>query len=311
VTLEAFAADGSWLRCQLHAHTTNSDGEATTAGLVEHYARAGYDVLAITDHWHVTPFTHERLVSLLAAELSANVPGGFEADVLAYGIERIPEPAEAFPTIADAADWIVEHGGVPYLAHPYWSGLSAEHYLSAPKLAGIEVLNGGSERAQGNGLSSVHWDDILHRGGRCLGLGTDDSHYPGQDSRIAWTNVRAAERTPAAVLAALASGAFYASSGAEIHDLRRVDGGVEVRTSPARAVFLRSGPWDGCGVDADPRGMHWRGEIVERTADGAIVAARFETPEFWKWGRIEVRGRAGGRAWSNPFTIGTPNGGTA
>ena len=118
----------------------------------------------------------------------------------------------------------------------------------------------------------------------------------------------AAERTPAAVLAA-PSGAFDGSSGAEIHDVRVADGAVEVRTSPARAVFMRSGPWDGCGVDADPRGMHWRGEVVERTVDGAITAARFEAPEFRTWGRIEVRGQAGGRAWSNPFTIGMPNGG--
>ena len=36
--------EGTWLRCQLHAHTTNSDGEPTPEGLVEHYARAGYDV---------------------------------------------------------------------------------------------------------------------------------------------------------------------------------------------------------------------------------------------------------------------------
>ena len=221
--LEAFAGDGSWLRCQLHAHTTNSDGEATTDGLVEHYARAGYDVLAITDHWHVTPFSHERLVSLPSAELSATVAGGLEADVLAYGIDVVPDPAEPFPTIAEAADWIVARGGVAFLAHPYWSGLGAEHYLSAPRLAGIEVFNGSSERAQGNGLASVHWDDILHRGGRCLGIATDDSHYPGQDSRIAWTNVRAAERTAAAVRAALASGAFYGSSGAEIHDVRIAD----------------------------------------------------------------------------------------
>ena len=45
-----FNRDGEWLRCQLHSHTTNSDGEATPDGLVEHYARAGFDVLAITDH---------------------------------------------------------------------------------------------------------------------------------------------------------------------------------------------------------------------------------------------------------------------
>ena len=46
-----FDDDGIWLRCALHAHTTNSDGEMAPDMLVRHYEWAGYDVLAITDHW--------------------------------------------------------------------------------------------------------------------------------------------------------------------------------------------------------------------------------------------------------------------
>jgi len=42
---------GIWLRCALHAHTTNSDGDMPPDKLVQHYERAGYDVLALTDHW--------------------------------------------------------------------------------------------------------------------------------------------------------------------------------------------------------------------------------------------------------------------
>jgi 3',5'-nucleoside bisphosphate phosphatase len=41
----------SWpLLCELHAHTTWSDGSLSVAELVEVYGRAGFDVLAITDH---------------------------------------------------------------------------------------------------------------------------------------------------------------------------------------------------------------------------------------------------------------------
>ena len=57
-----FHDDGIWLRCQLHAHTTNSDGDATPEALCDHYAEAGFDVLAITDHWAVTTLEHDRLV---------------------------------------------------------------------------------------------------------------------------------------------------------------------------------------------------------------------------------------------------------
>jgi hypothetical protein len=304
-----FDHDGAWLRCQLHAHTTGSDGEATTPGLVEHYARAGYDVLAITDHWLITGHEPEEgsseILLIPSSELSAKLGEGLEADVLAYGIDELPEPREEFPSIAEAASWIVARGGVAYLAHPYWSGLVADDYLGASDLSGIEVFNGGSELLQGNGLSAVHWDDILQRGGRCLGIATDDSHYPGQDSRLAWTMVRAPERTRPAVLDALRTGSFYGSTGAEIHAIDvHDDGRVDVRCSPARSVTLRSGRWDGCRVNAHPLEMHWRGAVSERAVDGSIVAARFEPPEFERWGRVEVVGVDGRLAWSNPFPVG-------
>ncbi len=301
-----FDRDGEWLRCALHAHTTNSDGEATPDGLVEHYVRAGFDVLAITDHWHITVHAHDELLLIPSSELSAKLDGrgDFDADVLAYGIDVLPEPAEEFPSISDAADWIVGQGGVAYLAHPYWSGLRAEDYLAAPALSGIEVMNAGSELLQGNGLSAVHWDDILHLGGRCLAIATDDSHYPGQDSRLAWTMVRAAERSRAAVIGALRDGDFYATSGAEISGIEVDAGGVEVRCGPARAITVRSGPWDGCRVDAGPFAMNWRGRVLERRHDGAITRAWFEPPEYWKWGRVEVESVEGARAWSNPFAVG-------
>lgn len=38
------------LLCELHAHTTWSDGVLTPAELVDLYGRSGFDVLAITDH---------------------------------------------------------------------------------------------------------------------------------------------------------------------------------------------------------------------------------------------------------------------
>ena len=165
-------------------------------------------------------------------------------------------------------------------------------------------MNGGSELLQGNGLSAVHWDDILQRGGACLGIATDDSHYAGQDSRLAWTMVRAPERSREAILAALRSGSFYGSTGAAIETVEvHEDGHVDVRCSPAKAVTLRSGRWDGCRVNAGPLEMNWRGSAVERTAQGALTAVRFDPPEFERWGRVEVLGVDGGLAWSNPFPV--------
>jgi hypothetical protein len=297
-----FAAPGRWLRCQLHAHTTNSDGDATPQGLADHYARAGFDVLAITDHWHATSYDHDRLTVIASSELSALVPEQEleEAEVLALGAGTLPDRREHFDTVEACAAWVREQGGVPFLCHPYWSGLGPHHLLDAPSLAGIELYNGGSELANGNGLSDELWDAASHSGRLCPGIATDDCHYPGHDSLLAWTVVRAEDRSREAVLAALDAGRFYGSSGAGIHDVQVGNDAIEVECPPAEAVTLRSGPWDGGRVNADPRRMNWRGEITGRDHHGLITAARFRLPERWPWARVDVLAAGGGRAWTNP-----------
>ena len=100
---DPFTGPGGWLRCQLHSHTTNSDGDATPQGLVDHYARAGFDVLAITDHWHATSHEHNRVTVIASSELSARVPEQEleEAEVLAIGVGVLPERREHFATVED------------------------------------------------------------------------------------------------------------------------------------------------------------------------------------------------------------------
>jgi len=43
-------ARASALLCELHAHTTWSDGELSIAEVVDLYGCAGFDVLCVTDH---------------------------------------------------------------------------------------------------------------------------------------------------------------------------------------------------------------------------------------------------------------------
>ena len=193
-----FELPGEWLRCQLHAHTVNSDGDATPAELVAHYAGLGFDVLAITDHHFVTAFPTDDLLVIPSSELTARPAAALEVDVLALGAERLPEPNDVFASVEDAARFAVEAGGLAFLAHPYWSGLESAVYLEAPSLTGIELMNGGSELANGNGRSAEFWDAVLHHTrGACLGIAADDCHSPGKDSNLAWTMVRSVERSRA------------------------------------------------------------------------------------------------------------------
>ncbi len=47
---DPYARPGSWYRGTFHVHTSHSDGSYDGAGIVQLYGRAGYGVLAITDH---------------------------------------------------------------------------------------------------------------------------------------------------------------------------------------------------------------------------------------------------------------------
>lgn len=299
-----FEAPGSWLRCALHAHTTNSDGELSPELLVRHYERAGFDVLAITDHWVRTEQrSSERLLVLPGTELNARLgPGNREAHVLALGVEADPErPLAEFPTLAETMRWVEEHGGVPYLAHPYWSGLRSHDLERCDGVAGLEVFNAGCELETGRGVSGVHWDEVLESGRTWLGIATDDCHHPGFDSALAWTWVRAAERSRAAVLEALREGCFYSSTGPEL-ELVAVDGAtVEVRCSPAQRITLLTGPGRGSTVGAGRLAYCFRGEIVERDASGYVTGARLAATRTAPYARLEVKDASGATAWTNPL----------
>jgi len=298
-----FDGDEPWLRCALHAHTTNSDGELAPDMLVRHYEWAGYDVLAITDHWVRTaePGTRKLLV-LPSTELNAEAPDqADDAHVLALGVEAEPVlPEGNFAPLQDVVDWIATNGGVPYLAHTYWSGLRTEQWWDTEGLYGIEVWNTGCELELGRGDSALHWDEALEHGRPLFALATDDSHHPGYDSGFAWTWVRA-EKTPEAVMEALRTGAFYGSTGPTIHGVEVGDGEVGVRCSPAQSVTLFAGRTRGARANAHRLGYPNYSEILERHDDELITAVRLQKPYEPPYGRIEVCDKHGRKAWTNPF----------
>ena len=190
-----FATPGEWLRCALHAHTTNSDGELAPTLLARHYARAGFDVLAITDHHvrTVEPST-ENLLIIPSTELDARV-GGTDRDthVLAFGVSAEPAPRGGeLLELDEIVRWVRNDGGVPFLAHSYWSGLRTVDFEACEGLVGIEIYNAGCELETGRGLATLHWDEALEAGHHLLGIATDDCHHPGFDSSLAWVWVRSA-----------------------------------------------------------------------------------------------------------------------
>ena len=312
-----FAAEGIWLKAALHTHTSDTDGELRPEAVAAHYEWAGFDVLAITDHWTLTsvPST-EHLLVITGAELAVDPLGpGRYTEILAIGIDEIPDDPggdrkywetidnyafKTFPDLSTAATFVTGQGGAAFVAHPYWSGLPPEVILTAQGLTGLELYNASAERENGRGDSSYIWDLALEAGGSLSAIATDDSHYPLFDIGDAWTMVRAADRSRLAVLEALRRHDTYASSGPILHDVTRDGDEIEVRCSPCRSVALHSRYQEGWAVSAGHRGRQEDARILERDDHGSIVRARFH-PKVGglPFVRVVATDRDGHSAWTN------------
>jgi len=304
---QPWCTEGEWLRCALHAHTTQSDGELAPDLLALHYERAGYDVLAVTDHWQRTEARAVRILVIPSVELNCILPGARDGHVLGFGVGCDPGEleslAEEYGDLPRTADWVEQHGGVAYLAHPYWTGVSAGTLELPPNVAGIEVYNAGCELEIGRGLSTVHWDELAEAGRLCPAIASDDSHHPGFDSDLAWAWIKTRARTAEMILAALAAGSFYSSSGPTLKDVARDGDAVEVSCSPCRAVTLVSGKSIGAAVNAGRLGYVYRGRVLATDEAGLVVRARLEVPPAARHVRVEITDAVGRKAWANPVAV--------
>ena len=314
-----FEQEGTWLRCALHAHTTESDGDLTPPALAAAYAAAGYDVLAVTDHWRLTvvPPT-PTLLTVPASELACDLGAvGRTADVLVYGIHELPDDPggdrrnwevndaenweqRTFPDPASVADFACDQGGVAYVAHPYWTGLDTSS-LAGTGVSGLEVYNAGCENESGRGDSSAAWDAALEGGQSLFCIAADDTHVAATDIGHAWTWARAAERSPEAVVDALRTGSTYASSGPSLRSVHRDGSTVEVVCSPCRLLVLQMQREQGCALVAR-EGAQPHGRVLARDDDGLITHAVLESP--WAGGpylRLRAVDGAGRSAWTNPI----------
>jgi len=290
-----FRCPGNWYRASLHTHTTDSDGDLAPAACAELYRRAGYQILAITDHWRVTEYVSNRSDFLIIG--GAELDGGRSLQGTPYHIvglnmrtrghiERRPDAGAQ-----DLIGLVREDGGEALVAHPYWSGLMAPEIAELAGCLAVEVYNTHCDVAIHRGVSATHWDDLLTLGHDFGAVATDDGHRREIGYARAWTMIRAQELRVEAVMEALRRGRYYCSTGPEITDLRVADGRLRVSTSPVRSIALVSQPAMG-------------GRAFAREG-GAITRAEFPLPNA-RYCRIEAIDREGKTAWSNPVLLAEP-----
>ena len=282
--LPPFGRLDPWLKGNLHTHTCMSDGALEPDEVLAWHRAHGYDFVALTDHdARTVEEPPEGLTLIPGAEISVgHSAAGAPVHVVALGLPvgEVPAPGQGPATL----DILRGLGAPAFVAHPTWSQLAPSEVLGLRGCLGMEVYNTGSDYENDKGYATLHWDQALAAGWRALAFATDDSHWKLPDQGGGWIMLRAAGRTPAQILEAIAAGQFYASSGPTIEDVELDGLRLRVRTSPARAIYWIGHAHLGWSRHAPP--------------GGTITEAELEIDPRCRYVRVEVVDTAGRWAWT-------------
>ncbi len=292
-----FNQPGQFYKGNLHTHSTLSDGHLSPQQVCQLYQDAGYDFLALTDHFlahyhyplaDTREFRNEHFTTVIGAELHAGqTEHGRLWHILAVGLPfdfAQPTEGETGPEIAARA---LNAGAFVAAAHPYWYRLTEADVLSLGAVDAIEIYNGTSEDHNDGADSWYMLDNLLERGHNYFACATDDAHFNPEraDACIGWVCVKSTENTPEALLAALKAGHFYSSTGPSIFDVQFGEDKVFVRCSPANRIFVTGSSY------------------TSRTAFGnGVTQVEIDLKGFNSpFCRITVRDANGKKAWTNPI----------
>lgn len=300
------AADGyEWLKGNLHSHTTNSDGAPSPQERLDGYVSHDYDFLCLSDHDRITRVDSVScppgFVLIPGAELHPdNAFGGQLHHFLCLNVTE-DMPARQMPA-QHVIDTVNGQGGAVWLAHPHWSGVMIYRDTAPLKgLIGIEVFNTICGRRFGRPESGVHWDDWMSLENKLYpALANDDAHARGEDNvdtYVGWTMARTKERTTQAVFEALCTGACYASTGPEIHDVKLQRTDLPGNQQTIVELHIRCSEAQAINAVCDIIGNHYR------EGGQAFTEATFSLQPDSRWVRLEVVGMDGSKAWTNPFDL--------
>lgn len=302
----AFARPGRFFRGNLHTHSTNSDGALEPGEVCRRYSEAGYDFLCMSDHFigrYGYPITDtrahrtNRFTTILGAEVhTGRMKNGEIWHILAVGLpEGFAPPhqpdfrgGDKGEGPAELARRCAEAGAFVALAHPEWNGLTPEDARPIEAAHAVEIYNHGCHVECDRGFGIALWDTLLSEGWRLTACATDDAHFKGPDHFGGWVMVKAEANEPEVLLAALREGAFYASTGPELHDVRIEGEHIVVECSPAEHVIA-------AGANSASKVVHGHG----------LTRAELPVERFHEggWVRLAVHDAAGKRAWSNPIWL--------
>lgn len=294
-----FDRPGRFYKGNLHTHSTHSDGRREPAEVAAIYREAGYDFIALTDHFlphYDFPIVDTRglrgngFTTLIGAELHAPALGNGERwHLLAVGLPFDFAPVAQAETGPELAARAAAAGAYVAIAHPAWYGLTVEDALSVEAAHAVEVFN-TTCRYEGDRGDGWHLADLLlARGKRLLACATDDAHFADRpDTFGGWVMVRAERPEPGLLLDALKAGHYYSSQGPDFTNIAVVGDELRVACSPVREIYAVG-----------------RGAANRRALGDALTEASLPLEPFRRGGycRVTIVDGAGKRAWSNPIWL--------
>ncbi|HEY9074916.1 MAG TPA: hypothetical protein VIO61_00130 [Anaerolineaceae bacterium] len=278
-----------WFKGNTHVHSTVSDGALDFAQLSALYAGAGYDFLVRADHWKPSDARSDPAAYPLLWLDGMELDGRDEHNALFHivclgtftGIDRTRQ------SVIEATEAARAQGGIIILAHPHWCANTFEDTRRFP-FDGVEVYNNVCQWGTGKGDGSVYWSAMLAHNPNALAFASDDTHLTAKDPgwNGGWIMVNAAERTPEALLEAIRTGQFYATTGPEFYTIERNGGSVHVRTSPVKFIWL---------VGPGSKAL----KFIAQDGD-LLTEAEFTLPE-WDTMYLKLEDANRRNAWSNPL----------
>src|SRR5581483_6282914 len=198
-SLDAFNALGRFWKGNLHTHSTRSDARRDPETVCALYRDAGYDFLALTDHFlpqfgfpivDTRQYRTNRFTTILGAEVHAPATELGELwHILAVGLPQDfakTLPSERAPQLAARC---MAAGAYVAIAHPAWYAITEKDADSITAAHAVEIYNHTSEVKCGRGDSSSLYDVLLSKGRRLTACATDDAHFHYDDWFGGWVMV--------------------------------------------------------------------------------------------------------------------------
>jgi hypothetical protein len=288
----SYFEDGIWLKGNLHTHTANSHcGHYEVEKVIDMYTsfKMNYDFLAITDHYRLTNLdkyiNDEKIILFQGVEHKEDF-----YHCLGININKCEDDKNDLNNHQSLFEEVERQGGINIICHPhvnkndYWP---LERLLELNNYTGIEIFNNNVRfDNSGNAIATDLWDELLSKGKKVWGFADDDMHL-FQRCGGGFNMVLAKEKTREAILEAIKSGSFYASSGVFLNSITLKDNTIfiDIKHDKIPVTFKFIG----------------HGGVLLKEEFGSSASYDINGKEGYV--RVEMKREDGMMAWTQPFWV--------